>query len=76
MVLLYIVILLFLKVQYILPLIINKMKRKEVVYNVTILSLILLINLPYWLWHAFVLPSEGLIAPFLLPSSIHKPVDQ
>lgn len=52
------------------------MKRKEVVHNITILSLILLINVPYWLWHALVLPSEGLIALFLLPSSIHKPVDQ
>lgn len=59
-----------------LSLIINKMKRKEVVHNVTILSLILLINLPYWLWHALVLASDGLIALFLLTSSIHKPVDQ
>lgn len=52
------------------------MKRKEAVHNITVLSLILLINLPYWLWHALVLASEGLIALFLLPSSIHQPVDQ
>lgn len=52
------------------------MKRKEVVHTATILSLILLINLPYWLWHALVIPSEGLIALFLLPLSIRRPVDQ
>lgn len=59
-----------------LSLIINKKKGKEVVHNITILSLILLINLPYWLWHALVLGSEGLIALLLLPSSIEQPVDQ
>lgn len=46
------------------------------VHNITILSLILLINLPYWLWHALVQGSEGLIALFLLPSSIQQPVNQ